>query len=279
MSVYSNKNGQVVTSGQQELNRKQKKVLTTSLLYCAIGFIIMAALTFAFGAIWNATIKGIDEWNTLFTVLFVVSIVLLMASSILSMFWERKMIFKKSDVMTILVWGFFILGNSFAFSLILFMFGHSGGWFQWWYLGLVFLGGAVIFALCGLIGWALTNKGGITLNKIMIILGLIMSGLFLVMFILMFVAIFTPSIYNVTLIFWLIAFAVMFLLILFSTMSTFNDIKRIDQFGQLAGNDSDAQKELVGRLSWVVGFELLCNLTTIIWFLIELLILIGGRRR
>lgn len=50
MSLYSNK-GQVITNGQTEINKKQKTVISGALIRCALGFLIMAALSFAFGAI------------------------------------------------------------------------------------------------------------------------------------------------------------------------------------------------------------------------------------
>ncbi len=266
----SNTNKLVIIEGQQELSKVQSSIVFKSILYCALGFIAIALFSFIFGAIWQFCLPTIEDFSIAWSVLLVVSIFLLLISGIVSIFWERKMLFKKSTGMTMVVWGFFIIANSLAFSMIIAVIEQS----MWWLIGSVFVVAGLIFGLLGLIGYSISNKTAMTINKILRVLSIVLCSIFMLTFILGFVFLFVSSYAYVYI--SLITSGIFFLLIFLSTISTFNAMKNTQLLADV-NKDMQGQKELNNRLSLIFGYELLVNLIAIVWIVLQFVLFFFGR--
>lgn len=269
MSLFSKKQQkQIYFDGKQTTSQQQSKIIVRALIYCAIGFLIIAGLSFGFSILWQAIFtNGLHDTVNIIIVICV-TIGLLLLSSILAGIWQLKMIFKASPIFTCIVWGIFIISTSLAFSSIIAPWSKS----YWWIVGAVFGMGAVIFGVLGLIGWGLSRKSILTINKMMLIGGLILAIASIVLIILGVCGTLSsndsPIFYVQTVIFYFIAGG--FLLLSFvSTLSTFASIKYMQQFAQLRGKEND--KQIMNRLSILYGYKLLVNFIGIIWWMLNLI--------
>ena len=293
MSWIQNRKKPIQVETVQTLTKTQGTILGRSFGYAALGFVIMAALIAGLTCAWQFGVfnDGNWYWNNpayqgLNIGLTIGSFVLTITSAILSMFWQGKMMTnQKATGMTFLVWGFFIVGQAMAFSWLMFMLNNSiyrnpqGNVISlWWVCPAAFGLAVVLFGLMSIIGYSLSNKGQLTVKKMMLAVGLAFGIMMLPMFILMLMSIWMP--WGAGTMFWL-CFVMMILflfLLLLSILSIIGDIKRCDQFAQL-NIPSEQQGTIVKNLSLMFGFSLLVEFVCLVWLLIWLILSIMGLSR
>ncbi len=140
-----------------KLNHLQTKVISFSLLYAGLGFALICGFAFLFYyAIQNQWIN-FEQVN----ILYVVSSVLLIVAFIISIFISFA---NKFNIWWIyLIYFIFIFSFAISFGMlftlfngseVLMLFGISGG----------------VLLICSIIGFSLSNKGALTLSRIIYIL-------------------------------------------------------------------------------------------------------------
>ena len=278
MSIFSNsKNGQsaqVSFDTKEQMNTKQKSILTMSFVKTGIGFLIIAVLSTVFGLIWYYSFMNdltVDFANVLVVTIFSIAIALIIISSFISMIWSLK-IFERSMGFNITVWILFILGQSLGFSLIIFLFGA--------YLVLVaFAIGAVVCFLLSLIGYSISSKAGYTLQKIEYILSYICLGImFIFLVVTICIAVLGNNItfFNVYIWIYFAVFTVFMFLMIISIVRLVNQIKYCSQFAEV----TDASSTRVAhQLSWLFGYILLSQFIEIVWYIVYIMILARGFKR
>lgn len=277
MSLFKNnsKQQQIFTNGNDEINKKQKTILWQTFLKAAIGFVIIGALAFVFGQIWiNSFLKAIDPYdfaNRLVLIVLITGVALVLISSVVSSIWLIRP-FSHSLGFTLTVWMLFIICEAMGFSLIIFLFGAP--------LMLVAFGiGAVVCLIFSLIGYSMSQKAAITIQKVQIICSFILVALFFTLLITLIVLIVTANavkFMNVALWIYFAVFAVILIMLIFSLMQLVSQIKTSSEFAQIT--DSSDQKT-VGKISWFFGYILLCQFIKIVWFVVYILILFTRYRK
>ena len=271
----------------KKFSKSQGTVLGRSFGYAALGFFVLAAITAGLTCAWEFGLVDDHTWNWntiqgLNIGLTIGSFVLTITSAIVAMFWQAKMLTMQKTNLTWLVYGFFIVGQAFAFSWLMFMLNHTidhDGNTLWWVCPAAFGLGFVLFGIFSLAGYGLGNKGQLTVKKMMMVVGLVTGIMFLTMFVFMFVFIWNPWAGNYGMYWICFMMLCLFMLLLFlSIMSIIGDIKRCSQFAQLSVPEQ-AQGEVVKRLSLVYGFSLLVEFVCLVWMLIWLIISVLGFSR
>lgn len=263
MALFKKNTSEELISSKQNLNAKQVNLVSRSFAWAGIAFLILCLASFGLSFIW--TNVAYLPYNTLlwmFVGLLLVEIIMCILISI----WTTKTFMGKQSLgLTLLVYGIYILVNAFFFSTIF-------AWINYWWLASIFGVAALIFAICALIGWSLSNKGAITLSKIMMYTMIVVSLLMLTFIVVMLVGCFT---------WWnnasqqafgwvsLIVGIVFTFIIMLSIVSTFNKMKRVSDFAKF-GTDEQGQKYLKS-LSAYFGFELLIGFVTLIWYILYFL--------
>ena len=289
MSWLQNRKKPIQVETSQTLSRSQGSVLGKSFGWATLGFAVLAVLTLGFTCVWQFGVFNTGEawnWNTLWVLnigLTVGAFVLTIASAILAMFWQTKMLtMQNAKVYTWLVWSFFVVGQSLAFSWLMFMLNNTidnSGNTLWWVCPAAFGLAFVLFGIFAIIGYNLGNKGQFTVKKMIMVCSIIMGIIALPLLIFMFLFAFLWSPWGYTSLFWItFLLLVLFMFILFlSIISIIGDIKRSDEFARLNGGTE--QNEIVKRLSLIYGFDLLVEFVCLIWMLIWLLITVLGFAR
>ena len=275
MSIFNKtQNGQVSFDTKQQMNTKQKSILTMSFVKAGLGFLIIGVLSFLFGFIWYYSFMNNlkpDFANVLVVTVFSIAIALIIISSFISMIWSLK-IFERSMGFNITVWIIFILGQSLGFSLIIFLFGA--------YLMLVAFGiGAFACFLLSLIGYFISNKTAYTLQKIEYVLSFVCMGVFFIfMIVTICFAVLGNSItfFNVHVWIYFVLFTVFILLMVISIIRLVNQIKNCSQFAEITDASSG---RISHQLSWLFGYILLSQFIEIVWYIVYILIVIRGFRR
>ena len=272
----------------KKFSKSQGTVLGRSFGYAALGFVVLAAITAGLTCAWEFGLLQNNTWNWntmqgLNIGLTIGSFVLTITSAIVAMFWQQKMLTMQKTNLTWLVYGFFIIGQAFAFSWLMFMLNHvidtTTGHSLWWVCPAAFGLAFILFGIFSIVGYSLGNKGQLTVKKMMMVVGLVLGIVFFTMFIFMFVFLFwNPWGYGSM--YWMTFMMVcLFMILLFlSIMSIIGDIKRCSQFAQLSVPEQ-AQGEVVKRLSLVYGFSLLVEFICLVWMLIWLIISVLGFSR
>lgn len=277
MSMFkkNSKQKQVFTDGKTEINKKQKTILYQTFLKAGIGFSIIGIFAFVLGEIWiHSFLKAVNPENfadRLFLTVFISAISLIIVSSILSCIWSIKP-FSHSLGFTLTVWIFFILCQTFGFSLIIFLFGAP-------LMLVAFIIAAVVCFVFSLIGYSMSKKTAITIQKIQAICLFIALGMFFVLMITSIILITTAStiaFMDFTLWIYFVIFSIMLLLLILSLMQLVNQIKTSSEFAQIT-NDSD--QKLVGKASWFFGYILLSQFVQILWHIVYMLILFSATKR
>ena len=278
MSIFSNsknsQSAQVSFGTKEQMNTKQKSILTMSFVKAGIGFLIIAVLSTVFGLIWYYSFMNnltVDFANVLVVTVFSIGIALIIISSFISMIWSLK-IFERSMGFNITVWILFILGQSLGFSLIIFLFGA--------YLVLVaFAIGAAVCFLLSLIGYSISSKAGYTLRKIEYILSYVCLGImfiFLVVTICFAVLGNNITFFNAYIWIYFAVFTVFMFLMIISIVRLVNQIKYCSQFAEV----TDASSTRVAhQLSWLFGYILLSQFIEIVWYIVYIMILARGFKR
>ena len=276
MSLFKNNSRhQIFTDGREEINKKQKTILWQTFLKAGIGFVVIGILAFVFGQIWiNSFLKAIDPFNfsnRLVLIVLLTGIGLILVSCIVSSIWLTNP-FYYSFGFTLTVWILFILCESVGFSLIIFLFSAP--------LMLVAFGiAAAVCFIFSIIGYSLSQKTAITIQKAQIVCSFIAFGLLLASLITSIVLIATArsiAFMNISLWIYFITFSVMLLLLILSLMQLVSQIKASSEFAQIA---DDSDRKVVGKISWFFGYILLCQFIQIVWFVIYILIIISRFRR
>ena len=288
MSWIQNRKKPIQVQTTQSLTRSQGTIMGRSFGYATLGFVIMAALIAGLTCAWQFGIKN-WTWNTyqgLSIGLTIGSFILTITSAILAMCWQGKLMTnQKATAMTFLVWGFFIVGQAFSFSWLMFMLNNTvyincnGKVIQlWWVCPAAFGLAAVLFGLMSIIGYSLGIKGQLTVKKMMLVVGLIFAVMMFPMLIIMLMSIWMP--WGMGTMYWL-SFLMMLLfmfLLLLSIMSIIGDIKRCDQFAQM-NVPEEQQGTIVKNLSLIFGFSLLVEFVCLVWMLIWLILQVMGISR
>ncbi|MCF0227382.1 MAG: hypothetical protein HUJ52_01020 [Malacoplasma sp.] len=292
MSWLQNRKKQIQVESSQTLTQAQGSILGKSFGWATLGFFVLAVLTLGLMCIWQfllfpaGTTWSWETFQGLNLGLTIAALVLTITSAILSMFWQTKMLtMQNATVYTWLVWSFFIVGQSFAFSWLTFMLNNTisvdsagNALNLWWVCPAAFGLGFVLFGIFALIGYNLGIKGQITVNKMIMVCSIIMAAMLLPLLIFMFLCIWMP--WGVGPLFW-ITFLLMalYIFILFlSIISIIGDIKRSDEFARLNAS-ADQHGEIVKRLSLVYGFSLLVEFICLVWMLIWFIISVLGVSR
>ena len=290
MSWIQNRKKPIQVETTQTLTKAQGTILGRSFGYATLGFVILAALIAGLTCAWQFGVFQNGKWtwdtmNGLNIGLTVGSMVLTITSAILSMFWQGKLMAgKNSKGMTLLVWGFFIVGQALAFSWLMFMLNNTiqyrveGNIPLWWVCPAAFGLAFILFGIMSIIGYSLSAKGQLTVKKIMMAVSIVFGIMMIPMFVLMFVAIFSWG--GMVTMYWL-CFVMMILflvLTMLSIMSIIGDIKRCDQFAQL-NIPAEQQGPVVKNLSLMFGFSLLVEFVCLVWLLIWLILSILGISR
>ena len=293
MSWIQNRKKPIQVETTQTLTKAQGTIMGRSFGYATLGFVILALVTAGLTCAWQFGIKWSDDdvwsWSGKFQGLniglTIGSFVLTITSAILAMFWQAKLMsMQNAKGMTLLVWGFFIVGQAFAFSWLMFMLNNtiwnrSGREISlWWVCPAAFGLAFVLFGIFSIIGYSLSNKGQLTVKKMMMAIGIAFAIMMLPMLIFMFMAIWMP--WGAGTMYWL-CFLMMILflvLTLLSVMSIIGYIKRCDQFAQL-NVPAEQQGPVVKNLSLMFGFSLLVEFVCLVWLLIWLILSVMGLSR
>ena len=291
MSWIQNRKKPVQVETAQTLTKSQGTILGRSFGYATLGFVILAALIAGLTCAWQFGVFKDQQWNWntmqgLNIGLTIGSFVLTITSAIVAMFWQGKLMTNQNAKgMTLVVWGFFIVGQALAFSWLMFMLNNTiyvsaGGKAisLWWVCPAAFGLAFVLFGIMSIIGYSLSNKGQLTIKKMMLAVGLVFGIMMIPMFVFMLMSIWMP--WGAGTMYWL-CFVIMILfllLLMLSIMSIIGDIKRCDQFAQL-NVPAEQQGGIVKNLSLMFGFDLLVEFICLVWLLIWLILSIMGSAR
>ena len=277
MSMFkkNSKQKQVFTDGKTEINKKQKTILYQAFLKAGIGFIIIGLLAFAFGEIWiHSFLRVVDPQdfaNRFVLIVLISGISLIIVSSILSCIWSIKP-FSHSLGFTLTVWIFFILCQALGFSLIIFLFGAP-------FMLTAFVIAAIVCFIFSLIGYSMSKKAAITIQKIEIICLFIALSLFFGLMITSIILIITAStikILQITLWIYFVIFSIMLLLLILSLMQLVSQLKTSSEFAQITNN---SDQKLAGKISWFFGYILLSQFVQILWYIVYILIILSAIKR
>ncbi|GMO14382.1 MAG: hypothetical protein Ta2E_04670 [Mycoplasmoidaceae bacterium] len=243
--------------GQLEV-RKQYSVLSKSLMIAGIGFILMYAFSMVLFEILKYTLKDGKNDNIL-TILYVVSIVLIISTLVMSLFTMRGI--EKTKLSSLITMIFMYgIGNGISFGILFYAISLSQSTIGMTDVMLCFLITGFIFGVVGSLGTLLSVKFTMTLGKFLMYATLAFLVAFLVLSILSFT---TPLITNkISLLIW----AVWGVLIIGYIMYDFSIIKKSQSFVEML--DQQSQTKYV----WLFGFMLFMNLIQLLWLVLRVML-------
>lgn len=249
-----------VIYGQTQTQAKKWKVgqvslLTKALLIAGISFLLICAIGVGFGFLFQS--KS-DWWaqSEVYNGLMWGSIIGILVSMILSMFWASKIMTAK-PWFTTLVFFVYIVAQGCGFGII---FGISS-LFQ---LGLIFGVSGLIFLITGITGLLIKDKAAMTFRKFIMIGSMIALGLmFIISMVWMFDAIFfSYGMFGVGAMQWFYYFAMLMMgLVMMGYMAY--DIYMIQKIDTFLNVDDNALAR--NNIAFFFGYKLLVDLVGILW--------------
>lgn len=248
------------TVRHKTLNSTQISLLNRSMLYSGMGFIAIALIGFAI-AMGLYKSLGTDQLNSSINLLWTFSIILILASMIISMVVNVKLFTRRGQVSRPLIWSMWLIyivaeGLGFGILFLAFMvqFNQQQGIL---YLVFIFAAGGVAFVIASLIGKALSANATINLGKFIGLLSIVFFIMFFVFMIATIVSSLSGTFGGDGLYLMIIGIStILFLLYLVFDIST---ISKTQQFISI----DNAQ--LNWTLAMIFGFRLLVDLVGLIW--------------
>ena len=274
MLTLKNNQQKIYIEANSKINKQQKSVLYKSFLKSGIGFGIVGILSFIFSQIWiniiKINIENVNMEDKLILSIFIVGISLILISLILSIIWSFKP-FTHSIAFTLTVWISYVLCQALGFSLIIYLYDAQ--------LVLVAFGiGAIACFMFSLIGYFISSKTAITLQKIYFAILFVAISL-LIMFIggTIFL-ILNPNIVFMNIMMWIyfIVYAIFLLLLILSIIQLVHYIKRSSEFAQIS---DEIDIKMANKMSWFFGFLLLSLFIQMVWRIVSFMILRSKFRR
>lgn len=165
-----------VVNQQRVYTKKHSSLLANSLMITGIGFILMSVIAFCINSwLYNLLLEAVEtqdpsEINSTSMILYVVAIVFLIISMIMTIFVSRKIQTVKAMTVIFSII-FFIIAYGIIFGFIFLGLQLDGFTLVDLVWSFAIVGG--IFAATGLIGWMLSLKATITLNRFVSIASII----------------------------------------------------------------------------------------------------------
>ncbi|MDR2636589.1 MAG: Bax inhibitor-1/YccA family protein [Mycoplasmataceae bacterium] len=248
----------VVNSQGQFETKKQTSILSKSLIVGGVAFGITFAFSLLLYFLLNKYIS--NENQDIVTSLYVISIICIIATLVLSLFTLRRI---EKIKLALLIWMIvlYAIGNGLSFGVLFYAISLSQSSIDMYDIIICFLLTCGIFAISGTVGTMLSARFTLSLGKFL----MIATFAFLISFlILMFISLFTHILGSekINILIWAI-WGVMIILYIMYDLSV---ISKSQQFIQMS--DSPTQTKYV----FMFGFMLFVNLIQLFWVMIRLML-------